>query len=89
MGLVVEEVKKVMKNTELDANTLLVVMDRQNLNHMVKIGNNVRMSLMDDYVVVQSLSVKQIILEDYLRINRNIKAVEHALKFYGFGFSLN
>jgi len=89
MVLVAEEVKKAMKNTELDANTLLVVMDRQNLNHMIKIGENLRLSLMDDYGVVQSPRVKEIILEDYQRINKNIKAVKFAIRFFGFGFGLN
>lgn len=89
MKLIVEEMKKVMKNQELDANLLIEIIALQNLHQMIIVGENLRINLINDYEIVRSQFVKSLLLEEYQRINRNIKAVRHAIKFYGFGFSLN
>lgn len=67
---------ELLKSTELHVDAVATVVEKRFIPQMVKDAEQYRLQLCDDYEVLKTPKVKEILMEDYNRLNKNIRTLK-------------
>lgn len=76
-----QELKQMLINNVYFVDVLAFSMPSELLQPMLQEAEEVRRNLIDDYQILTSQEVKEIALEHYNNINKNIRTIKFLLKY--------
>lgn len=66
----------ILINQDLKVDTVGSIIDRDKIDGMIQVAEAHRLQLCDDYEVLKTPQVKEILMEHYNRINANIRTLK-------------
>lgn len=76
MNKTIANMHNLLKTTPFNVDTIGSLIDRDNLDMMIIEAEKLKLTLCDDYEVVTTPQVKEIMLEHYNTLNKNIRTLE-------------
>ena len=76
------DMRRMLKSFDLSIDTVAVTIEKRFLNPMIDEAEKYATEIMDDYEILKSAEVKQIVLDDFTIVTKNIRTLRFVLNHH-------